>query len=300
MKRILKCKLNLKSMADRLNSLPGKFSFLQSRIRSVIAVALAATGFAVALVAFSAQPEAEYVDVAAVIERPCAPWEMYSPELAEAEAGGGGRHTFESIEEAGRPIGNAGWSTGATSRLSGPAMPGSGGVTSSGPGCLAPCYLILNDAEDARLDLIMLDDDAYVFDHEGRAVGRRVSPMADAAKRYPLRFDTSNRPPLSGNSYRGEVRVGVTYSRQKTLGGGLAHTDISQRHLALSDGANTDYVWNTDVVRDPSYIPSKVAGTHVPPTDRDYTVAIMVTKAQDGCVVYNTTTGEIYLDSRKA
>ena len=284
--RILMLNLKLKLMSRKLDSLPGKSGFLQEKFRYVIAMVFAVAGLAAALVAFAPQSSAEYVDLAVDLERPCAPWEMYVPDLEAAQIGGGGRHTFMSVGEPGS--------------ASGPAMPGTSGVTSSGLGCFAPCYLTLNDVGDGRLDTVIMADATNVLAHDNSSMEPRETPMVETMGSYPLVFNTSNRPPIAGNGRRGEVRVGVTYNREKTMSSGITQTDIEQNHVWLMDQANTDYVWSTDIVLDPSYLPVMAVGTHVPPTDEDYSVAIMVTPEQDGCVIYHTVTGEIYLDSRKA
>ena len=284
--RILMLNLKLKLKSCRLDSLPGKSGFLQEKFRYVIAVAFAATGLAVALVAFAPHSSAEYVDLEVDPQRPCAPWEMYVPDMEAAQIGGGGMHTFMSVGEPGSG--------------SGPARPGSSGVTSSGFGCFAPCYLTLNDVGDGRLDMVIMADETNVLAKDSQTMELRESPMVETMGSYPLIFDTSNRPPIAGNGQRGEVRVGVTYNREKTTQPDTTHTDIEQRHSWLLGQANTDYVWSTEIALDPSYLPVMAVGTHVPPTDKDYNIALMVTPEQDGCVVYHTATGEIYLDSRKA
>ena len=284
--RILMLNLKQKLMSGKPDSLPGRPGFLQERFRYIVVAGIAVTGLVAALAAFVPQSSIEYVDLATDLDRPCAPWEIYDPEMEAAQMGGGGVHAFMQVGE--------------PDRYSGPAMPGSSGVTSSGPGCFAPCYLTLNDVGDGRLDMVIMADETNVLANDNKSMELRESPMVQTMGSYPLIFNTSNRPPIAGNGQRGEVRVGVTYNREKTTNPDVTQTDIEQRHSWLIRQANTDYVWSTDIALDPSYLPVRAVGTHVPPTDKDYTIAIMVTPEQDGCVIYHTVTGQIYLDSRKA
>ncbi len=103
------------------------------------------------------------------LEAKCALWEFHDPEREALGIGGG-----EPIE---------------TEVISTPT-PGRGGVTSSGIGCFAPCYLSVHAPfEDRTLDQV--------------AKGRQVS-----TRNYGLRFATTNEKPEVN-----QVRIGVTYKR---------------------------------------------------------------------------------------
>ena len=206
----------------------------------------------------------------------CAPWEFYSTELAAAGVGGGN--------------------------------------TSSAVGCQAPCYLTLNDSGDTRLDLVVRSYGSEIYNREGEVastVAKFLSgeettkgPVDSSGATGPfLKFDTSGRPPehadLSGASLMGEVRIGVTYLRQDLFRRELPDLDAEHDfyiHEYLG-GANTDYVWNAGSILTSNVI--EPIGTHVPPTGRHSDIAVKVTNQQDGCIIYNTDTGKILLDSRR-
>ena len=205
----------------------------------------------------------------------CAPWELYSTELAAASVGG---------------------------------------ETSTAVGCVAPCYLTLNDSGDTRLDLVVRSYGSEIYDREGAVASTMAKFLAgeettkgpvgaNGAAGSFLKFDTSNRPPvsadLSGASLMGEVRLGVTYLRQDPFRRELSDLDGEHDfyiHEYLG-GSTTDYVWNANLILTSNVLHS--TGTHVPPTGRHSDIAAKVTDEQDGCIIYNTATGKILLDSRR-
>ena len=157
----------------------------------------------------------------------CAPWELYSTELAAAGVGGGS--------------------------------------TSTAVGCMAPCYLTLNDSGDTRLDLVMRSYGSEIYDREGEIAATMAKFLSgEETTKGPidsngvaatiLKFDTSGRPPehadLSGANLLGEVRLGVTYLRQDPFRRELSDLDDEHDfyiHEYLG-GATTDYVWNANSV----------------------------------------------------
>ncbi len=172
---------------------------LQTLIVTAVLVLMAvATGVIVVAITSSASDDLE--EQSPDLEARCAPWEIFDPELAAAGAGGGGEYTSfifpdqANVQE---------------------AAPGEGGVTSSKVGCLPVCYFELNDTEDDTLDeaLAVLDEDG----------GTLTKP-----ERSHLKFDTSNRPPE-----RFEIRIGVTYTRQKAAEPASVHQNIARSGLAL-------------------------------------------------------------------
>lgn len=149
--------------------------------------------------------------------------------------------------------------------------PGQGGVTSSKVGCLAPCYLQANVNEDMRVPFPVLDD--FVFD--GGA---------------SLEFDTSNRAPAPpANKSSTELRLGVTYERSGTK----SDTFIGNRPVNSRRAARTDSRYNFGFEAAIGAI-----GTHLPIFDEGSKLAVKVTAGQDACVIFNTDTDEILVDSR--
>ena len=150
---------------------------------------------------------------------------------------------------------------------------GQGGVTSSKVGCLAPCYLQAKttDAFDVHTTLLEIITDS------------------DTAAR--LVFDTSNRPPMEppiNASKKGEYRLGVTYQR----------TSNEFDTFKIPSDTTLSRYKNGDHVDPPGPGPVRAVGTHIPPVSRDSKTAIRVTAGQDACIIFNTDTGVILLDSR--
>lgn len=131
-----------------------------------------------------------------------------------------------------------------------------------------------------------------------------------------LRFDLSNRAPDKEDS---EFRVGVTY-RIKTT-----HTHPETQAVRTTfladvhdegpgpplDGTRYDYLpTSTGYFWDPNlhdFLGNSVRvdvleaiGTHIPPVTAGSALAIKVTDDQEGCMIYDTDTAEIFVDSRLA
>jgi len=153
---------------------------------------------------------------------------------------------------------------------------GQGGVTSSKVGCLAPCYF---QAERS---------DTFVGGTNGpQTILDIISKVNANAK---LLFDTTNRPPMDptpptepGSIADGEYRLGVTYQRTSSLVDTFKIPSGDDKPPRYRDGDEFDQV--------------RALGTNVPPAG-DKT-AVRVTAGQDGCIIFNTDTGDICLDSRK-
>ena len=228
------------------------------------------------IVAFAQRASENLQDQLPESDSLCAPWELYSTELAAAGAGGGN--------------------------------------TSTAVGCLAPCYLTLNDSGDTRLDLVVRSYGSEIYDREGKIASTMAKFLSgEETTKGPidsngvagafLKFDTSGRPPkhadLSGASLLGEVRLGVAYLRQDPFRRELSDQDGGHDfyiHEYLG-GATTDYVWNANLIMTSNVL--KPIGANIPPTGRHSDIAVKVTAEQDGCVIYNTVTGKILADSRR-
>ena len=234
------------------------------------------------------------------IAGPCQPWEIYDLELKVAGAGGGGQFTKHGIGS-------------QANNVRAPAAPGQAGITSSAPGCFAPCYLTLNDRYDARLDFAVKKDASHIRKHDpdGNPGDFRQASATD------LKFDLSNRAPRQGfkdGRLWQEVRLGVTYARARI---GIADTvDAAAKsfswpandrpYVDLFSDAATSHIWDTHLggnSRGPNRYYNgdariKAVGYNEPPTGRDSNIAAKVTADNKACVIYNAATGEIYLDSR--
>ena len=269
---------------------------LQTLIITAVLVLMAvAAGVLVVAITRSASEDLEGTDPDLAAR--CLPWEIYSPEYAAAGAGGGGYHTKLDANDS-------------------PA-PGAGGVTSSAIGCLAPCYLTLNDQYDARLDTVIQTDANYVkglpelssahsFGNFDAGVNQHRAPS-----NFDLKFDTSNRLPVfqgtggPGGTALGEIHIGVTYKRSR-----YGHTSINEMYnleddLDFTPNATTSYVWRSKWIARTANTGSRLdtpiaVGIREPPSREGSHIAIKVTADSKGCIIYNEVTDEIYLDSRRA
>ena len=288
---------------------------LQTLIVTAVLV-LMAIAAGVVTVAITNSSSDDLVDSQPDIAGPCKPWEIFDPILAAHEAGGGEKISIVydisnpvSPYEGGDPV----------------VSTGAGGIASSGIGCLAPCYLTLNDAHDLTLDLVLLGDTADRPPYEGQLPnlgGQAVSGPGAG----DLKFDISNRLPKyapgeSAEASELEVRIGVvTEVRQAD--------DFNQRFRFdtflykvqdstsdagawrwLAANTTTGSVWNgtfllsrdgaTQAAIRSQTTPAGVAyGTHDPPILKEATVAIRVSTDNQACEIYDTVTGEILLSSR--
>jgi len=164
-------------------------------------------------------------------------------------------------------------------------------VTSGKVGCLAPCYLGGGSRSKDTNQIAVLDD--FVAENDTRLV-----------------FDTSNRVPAPEQAagIETEYRLGVTYERQDrmvTMNDGSVKTVITVDTFLGSRHANQ----RSGRTETPPPIGSRyrfgeepvirALGTHVPPVDEGSRLAVKVTTGQDGCIIFNTDTDDICLDSRK-
>lgn len=235
---------------------------LQTLIVTAVLV-LMAVAAGVIIVAITDNSADDLEDQASDLDGRCQPWEIHDTELEAIGAGGGGdgKHLDDS------------------SLVADDREPGEGGVTSSKVGCLAPCYLQANVNFAMRVDFPVLDD--FVFDGGAE-----------------LEFDTSNRapaPPPDRSST--ELRLGVTYERKPMAGSNQPDTFLGTRPENTERGrprqtniARYNFGFNTAI---------GAIGTHIPIFDDNSKLAVKVTTGQDGCIIFNTDTDDICLDSRK-
>ena len=278
-------------------------------ITAVVALLAVAAGVVVVAITRNAQQDLE--GVTSKTDGPCMPWEIHNVELAAAGAGGGQEAHYERIHERDML---------RTSKVQG--QPGAGGVTSSAPGCLAPCYLTLNDFFDYTLDMAMFEAGELAAwaqrqpnpDLHALPLETRNGPVGEG----DLKFDTSNRPPdnqyAAGqlvSSYREggvEVRVGVAYEYwpQDVWRRADIITDTAKDIQPLSNVKqimnlpNVDTIWNSDNIGfdgigELLLVP---LGWTVPPVHRDGRVAIRVAASGDACEIYDKHTDEILASSR--
>ena len=248
----------------------------------------------------------------------CQPWEVFNPAWAAAGAGGGENVSVVADISSNNPYPNGEPVVSA----------GAGGVTSSAIGCLAPCYLTLNDAQDLTLDLALKENRSHLPRTDELPT---LSDAELARVRGPepgdLKFDTTNRSPKytprnGAEPAKLEVRIGVlTEVRHTTQAGLLAPLYRFDAFLYQVDSGNinarawewlagnttTGLVWNASflLLNDSSGIingyttPSGVTyGTHDPPVLKESNVSIRVSTDSQACEIYDTITGEILLSSR--
>ncbi len=245
----------------------------------------------VVIVAITRSASDDLEDQSQDLEARCAPWEIHSPELEAAGAGGGGEF-FETLGL-----------NGVVDPSITEFMEGRGGVTSSKVGCLAPCYIkiagFLPPGGAANLRFMVTLGDAIDQHFSGDDTDHSV-----------LQFETSNRKPALG-----EFHVGVTYRRLNLdlnnpslfnyntrfkidLRPSPRGYSVQAQHAPTATG----YGWNTDLdtFSTAGIVVLEAVGTHIPPTNVDSSLAIKVTNDQEGCMIYDTETDEIFLDSRLA
>ena len=278
---------------------------LQTLIITAVVVLLAvAAGVVIMAITRSAQEDLE--GIPPKTDGPCMPWEIHDVELAAAGAGGGQEAVYRIWE----PQRNM-----PRSEVSGGA--GAGGVTSSAVGCLAPCYLTLNDRYDFTLDLAMLDQagaDALMAQEPYKSVrdGFLPSIVEDAVMAGDLKFDVSNRPPnIDYVSKKLEVRIGVVYERRPNdvvrradmFTSRERHPGTRERLVDFMALEPIDNIWNASALRNQSLSrdnPPVLAqlGWKAPPVHSDGHVAIRVSASQDACEIYHKHTGEVLVSSR--
>jgi len=139
---------------------------------------------------------------------------------------------------------------------------GRGGVTSTKVGCLPVCYIQLNGQEDTTLDKFL---------------------MGAATNGIHIRFDNSNDPPRLG-----EIRIGVTYAREKQTGPAFA-TEMQ---------AEATPVWffpniNTEMNSNGEPHGGFQVGTHSIPRDAGSKLMVRVSDNKESCVIEDTSTSEI-------
>ncbi len=247
---------------------------LQTLIVTAVLV-LMAVAAGVVVVAITNSASDDLSEQSPDLEAKCAPWEFHDPEREALGIGGG-----EPIE---------------TERITTPT-PGRGGVTSSGIGCFAPCYLSVHTSQD---------EPNAPF--EDRTLDQFVKRMqANPNHNIELSFATTNEKPEIN-----QVRIGVTYERDflpnvlrsdileqggETWPQLVAAADDSLLDLAeeLILSSVNGYVW--DLLNWPALEP---VGTNIPPKEKGSNLVIRVTNDQEGCILEDTSTKVIHLDSRE-
>ncbi len=244
---------------------------LQTLIVTAVLVLMAvAAGVIVVAITGSASDDLE--EQSQDIPGKCAPWEIHDPELEAAGAGGGGEYTdtreFMTMAAFDNRMPHS------------PKKPGNGGVTSSNIGCLAPCYLNTPVGDFFYLDRLI------------------DSPHADYKD---LEFDRSNRKPKhhsttmfsSNPDHFREVRIGVTYLR--FFDGAWKFFKADTHTDRDGDRTNTGWTWGAHYGEAVEAI-----GTNTPPAAEGSSLSVKVTPDGKGCVIYDTETNDIKLDSRQA
>ncbi len=242
---------------------------LQTLIVTAVLV-LMAVAAGVVVVAITNSASDDLSEQSPDLEAKCAPWEFHDPEREALGIGGG-----EPLE----------------TEVIGTPTPGRGGVTSSGIGCFAPCYLSVHTSLNAPFEDRTLDQ-----------LVKRI--QEDPSHDIELSFATTNEKPEMN-----QVRVGVTYKRNFQGGradiieqGGVtwpqlvAAADDSLLDLAeeLILSSVNGYVW--DLINQVSVEP---VGTNIPPKAKGSNLVIRVTNDQEGCILQDTGTKVIHLDSRE-
>ena len=286
---------------------------LQTLIVTAVAVLLAVAA-GVVIIAVTRSARDDFEGTPADLQGQCKPWEIYDPTLAAAGAGGG--------------VPSNHFISGEAYQLSG--SPGVGGVTSSAIGCLAPCYLIINDLTDATLDLVIQTNREYSI--------QKISSDNHNFEFYPfqqgdLKFDTSNRLPrynldLGVNNSYYEVRVGVvseigpnpheyppslgdlafvarrlkadTYVGTKDEDGNINSSSWIQQATATGNS------WDNEIFTNITLIWSSGVKTQLgaplgladPPVTKGANVAIRAVAAAQACDIYDTATNEVLASSQ--
>ena len=307
--------LNVRNSRPDLN--PSEQGFVLQTLIVTAVLVLLAIGAGVVIIAITRSSSDDLQDSQGDLEGPCKPWEIFDPTLAAAGAGGGKKilPVFQFVPPkfvGGEPV----------------ASPGVGGITSSAIGCLAPCYLTLNDAQDLTLDLVLKEDRNHLPRRD------QLPTLSDAELvrvRGPdpgdLKFDTTNRLPQftpegNGQSAKLEVQIGtVTEVRRNESLGEYRHLDRlrfdtfllqdqGNNRLAwewLAENTITGSVWNVTFlllnaaqgeIRNSTTPSGVIYGTQDPPILKEATVAIRVSTDGQACEIYDTITGEILLSSR--
>jgi len=238
---------------------------LQTLIVTAVLVLLAvAAGVIIAAIINSSSDDLE--DQSQDLDARCAPWELHDPVLEASGVGGGGEYT------------NLLWDSDGNHPLTGEAKPGRGGVTSSKIGCLPVCYLKVQHPDDRTVDALLVATN-----------GNREAVDSD------LKFDTSNRLPKPS-----ELRVGVTHTREngRTPFPRIADTEIHTGgvwHHGKFNHAHEAYQgipWGFGAVM-------SQLGTHPLPLEPDSNLVIRVSSDREGCIIQDTSTKDIFLDSRE-
>ena len=299
---------NFRSAIRRCNRHEQGFA-LQTLIVTAVLVLLA-VGAGVVVIAITRSSSDDLEGAQGDLESRCQPWEIFDPELAAVGAGGGAKASIQAaiMQD---------FSTTLTPNSVPLSWQGSGGVTSSAIGCLAPCYLTLNDHFDASLDLALKNDETHLNQppYSG-ALAIFGTPEVRGPSPGDLKFDTSNRPTKyvkQASSVATEVRIGVASEMFITQAGTEAERiarryDTLRLHYPHDDTMPYEFTtsntgWSREFEgfdpEDSGIIYSGVAvGLHDPPVAKDTNIAIRVSTDQSACEIYHTITGEILLSSR--
>jgi len=230
----------------------------------------------------------------------CQPWEIHDPQLAAAGVGGGEETSLKWDNNPGSVMFvEADW-----------GRPGQGGVTSSRIGCLAPCYLGVTGNNPPHPDLASLsflrrlsDSREYLDEFlkpnlMNNFYGGATPPTVEE---FPVRlvFDTSNRPPMPDNSEVFlEYRVGVTHLLSRTESPEV-RVDNWNKHPGYDSGAPRYGGGYKRLPYREKPANLRVIGTNSPPVAPGSKLALKVTAGQDGCIIFNTDTDAICVDSKR-
>ena len=279
-------------------------------LQTLIVTAIAALLAVMAVVLVVAVTTAASDDLAGTppdIQTHCQPWEIHDLELAAAGAGGGKK--IHPVAYRGAPT------TGEV-----PGSSGVNGVTSSAIGCLAPCYLTLDERVDYTVDLAIKNGNDHVDDPLYQAVsfdsGDRIGG-ASWDDDY-LKYDTSNRLPdysaaldsVSGGPF--EVRLGVVHAIDALVESRFYRTDtVTDITDGFGDLGNEGIINSTttgvrwvivasladfqdNFAANPGVRP---VGWQEPPVIRGSNVAVRAVAEARACDVYDTVTGEVLASS---
>ena len=290
---------------------------LQTLIVTAVVVLLAVAA-GVVIVAITRSSSDDLIGTQPKIDGPCEPWEIHDIELEAAGAGGGEPSLHVQSE---------------TTSYQPSGSPGTGGYTSSAIGCLAPCYLVLNDIYDALIDLAIQKTNEYLTqkaqsDHAWRAItGIALTPdgpipldtsgFFHSYQQGNLKYDTTNRRPryFAWEQPQGdgifEVRVGVVHE--------ISPNSISEFKVDTYVGSDYDVgasrfienvtatgvVWHRTVLvmlnNEPTNTPlGTPLGLADPPFSKDANMAIRAVAEAQACDVYDTVTNEVLASSTES
>ena len=286
---------------------------LQTLIVTAVVVLLAVAA-GVVIIAITRSSTDDLVGTQSKLDGPCKPWEIHDTEL-EAAGAGGGEPSFHKASE--------------TDTYQPSGSPGAGGYTSSAVGCLAPCYLILNDQYDVIIDLAIQENAAYFLQKHAQdnswydiTGGDGINPNVSHFTSFQqgnLKYDTSNRLPkyplwqggiTDEMPGRYEVRVGVVSE--------ISPNQVSQFKVDTNVGSKVDLsfdrfiknisatgaMWNGDLnlmLARPEERDNTPLGTPLgladPPFSKGSNMAIRAVAEARACDVYDTATNEVLASS---